>query len=77
MQVSQSTLFNTSVNITIAFTIVFGECVLDKVCSALRYPAIADRNDDAAAPLYPVCRACLQPSRIKPSVDSWSLRDCL
>ena len=31
VQINQSTLFNTSVNVTIAFTIVFGECILDKV----------------------------------------------
>ena len=35
VQINQSTQFDTPVNVTIAFTIVFGECILDKVRIAM------------------------------------------
>ncbi|CAL5226260.1 g9105 [Coccomyxa viridis] len=61
-EVSQSTLFNTSVNITIAFTIVFGECVLDKgLSSALANQTFSGFMESAGLPLTRATSLWAQP----------------
>ncbi|CAL8461524.1 g1055 [Coccomyxa elongata] len=51
-EINQSTLFNASVNVTIAFTIVFGECILDKgLASALANETFRGFMASAGLPL--------------------------